>query len=406
MSVISHLQKIQQENSSIICLGLDLDVKKVPQQYANTTKGLFDFALRIIDATQDIVCAYKPNLAFYESLGAEGISLLKLICDRIPKKIPIILDGKRGDIGNTASQYARFMFERLQGDWVTVNPYMGYDSMRPFLEYKDKGVFVLCLTSNTGSKDFQMLSVEGKPLYHVVAEKVAYWNKDNTCGLVVGATHPEQLQELRVLARDMPLLIPGVGAQGGALEKAVLSGTDGFRKPAVINVSRSVLYASREEDFAQKSRAELIKLNEQVTRFRAEAKEEQAARDGRPPRSYVQPPAQPQAQPEPKEQSSEQEQTVTSQEDSQQVEPQPEKSERPPERPPESPGQQPQEPSPPSPEPDTQPVDVPREDSQDHRRDERSETKPDDWRPDSNSNSREDQPDSPPDSPPPHDRDN
>lgn len=269
MTAVRKLQKIQQDNKSMICLGLDLDPKRMPSSHSNTVKGMFDFAHRIIDATSDLVCAYKPNLAFYESLGAEGISLLRLITERIPEQIPIILDGKRGDIGNTASHYATFLFEKLRGDWVTINPYMGYDSMRPFLEYKEKGVFVLCLTSNSGSKDFQMLDVNGAPLYRIVAEKVNYWNKDHTCGLVVGATHPEQLDEIRAAAGDMPLLIPGVGAQGGALEKSVISGTDSFRKPAVINVSRSVLYASNEQDFAQRARQELEKLNSVVAELRA-----------------------------------------------------------------------------------------------------------------------------------------
>jgi len=149
-----------------------------------------------------------------------------------------------------------------------LNPYMGYDSLRPFLEHKDKGVFVLCLTSNPGSKDIQQLRVEGKPLYRIVAEKVSYWNKDRNCGLVVGATVPWQLKEIRQLG-DMPLLIPGVGAQGGSLEKAALFGTDNFRKTAVINVSRSVLYASRNNDFAQRAREELTKLNQTVNALRS-----------------------------------------------------------------------------------------------------------------------------------------
>jgi len=268
MSALRKLQKIQQDNKSMICLGLDLDTKRMPQDYRDSIKGMFDFASKIIEATSDKVCAYKPNLAFYESLGAEGLSLLKLILERIPEDIPIILDGKRGDISNTASHYAHFLFDVLKGDWVTLNPYMGYDSMRPFLEYKDRGVFVLCLTSNTGSKDFQLLQLEGKPLYKIVAEKVSYWNKEQNCGLVVGATHPEQLDEIREIAVDMPLLIPGVGAQGGALEKAAQSGTADFTKVAVINVSRSVLYASTENDFAQRARQELEKLNSVVNTLR------------------------------------------------------------------------------------------------------------------------------------------
>lgn len=268
MSVVRNLQKIQQKNRTLICLGLDLDPKKVPAEHAGSVKGLFDFAHRIIDATSDLVCAYKPNLAFYESLGAEGMSLLKLIRDRIPEDVPVILDGKRGDIGNTSQFYAEAMFDRLRADWVTLNPYLGYDSLRPFLDYKDKGVFIVCLTSNPGSKDFQMLEVGGIPLYKVVAEKVSFWNKEQNCGLVVGATHPDQLREVRSVAGDMPLLIPGVGAQGGSLEEAASLGTDGFRKPALINVSRSVLYASSDKDFAMRARAELERLNSAINSLR------------------------------------------------------------------------------------------------------------------------------------------
>lgn len=265
MTAVKKLQECQQKNNSLICLGLDLDVKRMPSEFASSTKGMFDFATKIIEATSDSVCAYKPNMAFYESLGSEGWSLLRLLRERIPEEIPVILDGKRGDIGNTASHYAQSLYEDFNADWVTLNPYMGYDSLRPFLEYEDKGVFILCLTSNSGSKDFQQLMVDGKPLYQVVAEKVDYWNKADNCGLVVGATHPDQLKELRLIAKEMPLLIPGVGAQGGSLENAAINGTDNFKKIAVINVSRSVLYASTNNDFAQKAREELQKLNSQVT---------------------------------------------------------------------------------------------------------------------------------------------
>ncbi|PWB74553.1 orotidine-5'-phosphate decarboxylase [candidate division GN15 bacterium] len=269
MSALNNLQTAQQKNRSMICLGLDLDAKKMPSEYAGSIKGMFDFAHRIIDATSDLVCAYKPNLAFYEALGAEGLSLLRLIRDRIPEEVAVIMDGKRGDIGNTAQYYAESLFEKLRADWVTLSPYMGFDSLRPFLEYKEKGAFILCLTSNAGAKDFQLLDVGGKPLYTVVAERVAGWNKDQNCGLVVGATHPGQLRDIRTLAGDMPLLIPGVGAQGGSLEEAATLGTDNFQKTAVINVSRSVLYASNDKDFAQRARQELEKLNSTVTSLRA-----------------------------------------------------------------------------------------------------------------------------------------
>jgi len=276
MSVIRKLRSIQEKNQSMICLGLDLDPKRMPAEYGKTVKGMFDFTLRMIDATSDCVCAYKPNLAFYESLGHEGISLLDSIVRRIPEDIPIILDAKRGDIGNTAAHYAQALFGRLNADWVTVNPYMGYDSIRPFLEYDEKGVFVLCLTSNPGHKDFQMLKVDGRPLFELVAEKVNYWNKDQNFGLVVGATAPEQLKLIRNLAGEMPLLIPGVGAQGGSLEKAAVDGTANFHKLAMINVSRSVLYASRDNDFADKARAELQKLNEAVNVLRGDKRQSPA----------------------------------------------------------------------------------------------------------------------------------
>jgi orotidine-5'-phosphate decarboxylase len=269
MSALNNLQKIQQKNRTLICLGLDLDPKKMPSEFAGSIKGMFDFAHRIIDATSDLVCAYKPNLAFYEALGAEGLSLLKLIRDRIPEEVPVIMDGKRGDIGNTAQYYAESLFDKLRADWVTLSPYMGFDSLRPFLEYKEKGAFILCLTSNAGSKDFQLLDVGGKPLYTVVAERVNSWNKEQNCGLVVGATHPDQLREIREIAGEMPLLIPGVGAQGGSLEEAATLGTNGFQKPAVINVSRSVLYASADKDFAQRARQELERLNAAVNLLRA-----------------------------------------------------------------------------------------------------------------------------------------
>ncbi len=269
MNALDKLLKAQAKNRSMICVGLDLDTKRMPQEYTKSTKGMFDFACKLIEATADQVAAYKPNVAFYESLGHEGMSLLRQIVTRIPEHIPVIIDAKRGDIGNTAQHYAQSLYDYFNADWVTLNPYMGYDSLRPFIEHKDKGAFILCLTSNSGSKDFQMLSVEGKPLYAVVADKVAYWNKARNLGLVVGATAPEQLVEVRELAGEMPLLIPGVGAQGGSLDLAAVNGTAGFQKPALINVSRSVLYASDGTDFAQKARAELLRLNEEVNRLRS-----------------------------------------------------------------------------------------------------------------------------------------
>lgn len=264
MAACEKLLAAQETNKSLICLGLDLDPKKMPGDYGASSKGMFEFAHRIIDATADQVCAYKPNLAFFESLGSEGVSLLRLLIERIPKTIPVIADGKRGDIANTAQAYASFIFDYLRADWATVNPYMGQDSIAPFTAHKEKGMFALCLTSNPGSRDFQHAPVDGRPLYQLVAQRIAEWDTNRNSGLVVGATHPDQLREIRQLAGEMPLLIPGVGAQGGSLQDAAVFGTDGFRLPAVINVSRSVLYASNDKDFAARARSELIMLNNQV----------------------------------------------------------------------------------------------------------------------------------------------
>ena len=270
MSAVKKLMNSIEQKKSMLCLGLDLDPKRLPEGWEESITSLCRFALDIIEATSDIVAAYKPNLGFYEALGPDGMSLLKLIRSRIPEETVVIFDGKRGDIGSTAEFYAKACFETYRADWATVNPYMGYDSIRPFVRYKDNGVFVLCLTSNPGARDFQRLEFEGRPLYMHVAERVAGWDKDNNCGLVVGATHPEQMVEIRRAAGDRPLLIPGVGTQGGDLERAVIDGTDHFKKPALINVSRSVLYASNKADYAEAARAIVEQLNGTINRLRTE----------------------------------------------------------------------------------------------------------------------------------------
>lgn len=268
MSAASELKAVQEKNNSMICVGLDLDAKKIPSEYSSSIKGMYDFTVRIIEATSDIVAAYKPNLAFYMELGPEGLSLLEKIVRKIPDDVRVIFDGKMGDIGNTASHYATAVFERYKADWVTLNPYMGYDSIRPFLEYKDKGAFILCLTSNPGSREFQFMHVVNKPIYMYVAEKVAYWDKEQNLGLVVGATHPEQLADIRKAAGDCPILIPGVGAQGGSLDLAARAGTDDFKKLALINVSRSIIYASSGDDFDKMARAEVERLNSKINDIR------------------------------------------------------------------------------------------------------------------------------------------
>lgn len=223
------LNKASQKSNSLLCVGLDVDLSKIPEPFS-----LFSFNQKIIDETKDLVCAYKPNIAFYEMYGIKGISsLLKTIEYINQTGIPVILDAKRGDIGNSSIAYAKAVFEEFKADATTVNPYMGSDSVKPFLDHKDKGIFVLCLTSNPGAQDFQ------PPIYKEVAKRVKEWNKHGNCGLVVGATNPEELKEIRQIVPDMPLLIPGIGAQGADLETVVKYGG----KNIIINASRSVIYA-------------------------------------------------------------------------------------------------------------------------------------------------------------------
>jgi orotidine-5'-phosphate decarboxylase len=254
------LLKAAQNSKSWLCVGLDPDIEKLPENIPKNLEGIFNFLKSIIDSTNDIVCAYKPNSAFYEAFGAPGISMLKNIIDYIPDKIPVILDAKRGDIGNTSRMYARFAFENMGADAITVNPYMGHDSLKPFLDYNTKGIFILCLTSNPSSADFQKQVIESADkaainMYELVARKAVSWNKNGNIGLVVGATSPEELGGVRkIIGEDIPILIPGVGAQGGDLEGSLKFGANSKGQLAIINVSRSVLYASGGDDFAEKAR--------------------------------------------------------------------------------------------------------------------------------------------------------
>lgn len=245
MRFIDKLLAISRRNKSLLCVGLDPDPALMPKV------NIAEFLKAIIDSTKDLVCAYKPNFAFYEALGIEGIKTLDQIIHYIPDDIPIIGDAKRSDIGNTARAYAAAVLERFGCDAVTVNPYLGFDSIEPFLNYKDKGIFILCRTSNKGAHDFQDITdLSGKPLYRRVAEKALEWNTNDNLGLVVGATYPEELKQMRQLCPDMPLLIPGIGTQGGDLELAIKYGVDSKGEKAIINVSRQVLYASKDKNFA------------------------------------------------------------------------------------------------------------------------------------------------------------
>ncbi|MBI2857175.1 MAG: orotidine-5'-phosphate decarboxylase [Chloroflexi bacterium] len=247
MDFVAKLLAASRRNHSLLCLGLDPDPELMPEV------GVFDFNRAIIEATADLVCAYKPNLAFYEALGPPGLEALLKTLECVPNGIPTIGDAKRGDIGNTARMYARALFSTFGFDAATVNPYLGTDSLEPFLEYHEKGVFVLCRTSNPGSRDFQSLGCGGdpaRPLYLEVARRAKEWNRHGNVGLVVGATQPADLGLVRELCPDMPLLIPGVGPQGGDLAAAVGRGVDANGEKALLVSSRQVLYASRGPDFA------------------------------------------------------------------------------------------------------------------------------------------------------------
>ncbi|MFH1336936.1 MAG: orotidine-5'-phosphate decarboxylase [Candidatus Zixiibacteriota bacterium] len=269
MRFIDKLRKASQNNNSLVCVGLDTDERKIPPFLKSEEDPVFEFNREIIDSTRDLVCAYKPNLGFYEALGTKGWEALRKTCEYIPPEIPIILDAKRGDIGNTAHMYARALYEVMKADAVTVSPYMGRDAIQPFLEYEDKCAFILCLTSNEGAKDFQLSMIDGKPLYEIVAEKVLSWNERGNCGLVVGATYPDQLKRIREIAPTLPFLIPGVGAQAGEIESTVKYGTDENGELAIINSSRAIIYASSGRDFASAARTEALRLRDLINLYRS-----------------------------------------------------------------------------------------------------------------------------------------
>lgn len=251
MSFNQNVQDVIQKKNSLLCVGLDSVVEKMPRSIQKSDDPLFTFNKAIIDATLEYAAAFKINLAFYEAYGLQGWQALEKTVNYIPKDVITIADAKRGDIGNTAAMYARAILEELGADCITVNPYMGFDSAEPFLKNPEKGVFFLCLTSNPGSQDFQHFSDGSRELYQKVAETVNQWNTRNNCGLVVGATHPQELAGVREIAPALPYLIPGIGAQGGDLENSVKNGTNAAGSMALFNSSRAILYASQQKDFAQ-----------------------------------------------------------------------------------------------------------------------------------------------------------
>ena len=241
------LHHASEKNQSLLCVGLDPDLRLMP------IEDVFEFNREIIDATSDLVCCYKPNLAFYEALGPRGLDSLRRTVQYVPEGIPVLGDVKRGDIGNTAHACAAALFDYYGFDAVTVNPYMGEDSVTPFLEYTDKGIFVVCRTSNPGSGDFQSLPItrangEQQPLYMEVADRCNQWNSAGNVGLVVGATYPEELRKVREHCPELPILVPGIGAQGGDLSASVINGANQLGGGLIITSSRQILYAYRGND--------------------------------------------------------------------------------------------------------------------------------------------------------------
>ncbi len=245
MTFTTKLANAIRQHDSLLCIGLDPDIARFPGVLKGRSDAVFEFCRAIIDATAPYACAFKPQIAYFAALAAED--QLQAICDYLNQHypdIPVVLDAKRGDIGATAEQYAREAFERYKSDAVTVNPYMGFDSIEPYLQWDEKGVIVLCRTSNPGGSDLQFLKVDGMLLYQHVARLVArQWNRNGQCALVVGATFPEEIAEVRKIVGDMPLLVPGIGAQGGDIEATVLAGQTHDGTGMMINSSRAILYA-------------------------------------------------------------------------------------------------------------------------------------------------------------------
>lgn len=268
MSFNSRLAQMCTDRDSVLCVGLDVDLRRLPAGIPATRDGVVGFCHEIIDATLHSAAAYKPNVAYFESMGTWGLDALAEIRRHIPAEVLAIADAKRGDIDSTNVQYAAAVFDVLGFDAITAHPYLGAETLEPFLSRQDRGVFVLCRTSNPGARDFQDLrNAAGEPLYLSVAKAVQSWNVNGNCGLVTGATYPEDLAEVRRAAPELPLLIPGIGAQGGDLKETVRAA--GTEAPMLINASRSIIYAGSGSDFAEAAGAAARQLHEDINAARA-----------------------------------------------------------------------------------------------------------------------------------------
>ena len=270
MSFMASLKNRWQQSNSLVCVGLDPEPAKFPVRLANDPDAIFNFCRVIVDATAQYACCFKPQIAHFAALGAED-ALQRVIAHThvTHPGIPVILDAKRSDIGSTAQHYATEAFDRYGADAVTANPYLGRDSLQPFLDRSEKGVVILCRTSNPGATDLQDLVVDGRPLYQHVAEKIAReWNENGNCLLVVGATFPRELSEVRTIVGDMPLLIPGVGAQGGDVEAVVRNGKTADGTGLIVSSSRAILYSSNGDDFAEAAGHAAKALRDEINRYR------------------------------------------------------------------------------------------------------------------------------------------
>ena len=270
MTFTQQLAAAWQKNNSLLCVGLDPDPAKFPAHLKGRDDAIFEFCAAIVDATADLVCSFKPQIAYFAARRAEDQleALIAHIHEKHPG-IPVILDSKRGDIGSTAEQYAVEAFERYKADAVTVNPYMGRDSVDPYLAYPDKGVILLCRTSNPGGSDLQFLDVGGEKLYERVARLASHeWNTSGQVSLVVGATFPAEIARVREIVGDMPLLVPGIGAQGGDIEATVRAGRTANGTGLMINSSRAILYAGKDENFAAAARAVAQQTRDAINLYR------------------------------------------------------------------------------------------------------------------------------------------
>lgn len=271
MKFLEKLLAAERSNQSLLCVGLDPEPERLPEDLRAlpVEKGVAYFCRAIIEATAPYVSVFKPNLAFFEVLGPAGLVALQEVIRAIPAHIPVLADAKRGDIGNTARNYAAALFETYGCDAVTINPYLGYDAVAPFLAYRDRGVILLCRTSNPGARDFQDLPVQEvdgsvRPLYQVVARRVLSWNEANNCGLVVGATYPQELQVIRGLCPELPILVPGIGAQGGSIEATVPAAVDSQGERAMISISRAILYADSGARYAEAAASAARAFRDQI----------------------------------------------------------------------------------------------------------------------------------------------